>query len=72
MGGMAVFLFSAQTTLRFFRRIGTLAYNAFLSAVFLVASVRLKRNERLAKYWQIPFAFSSLLSLFSSRYSSTD
>lgn len=34
-----------------------LAYYTILSAGFLVAAVWLKRNERLAKYWQISFAF---------------
>lgn len=34
-----------------------LGYQASLSALFLVAAVWLKRDERLSKYWQIAYAF---------------
>ncbi len=47
------------------------AYNVVLSAIFLVAAVWLKRNERLNKYWQVAFAFfiASFAFLFTSFFS---
>lgn len=53
-----------------------LAYNVILSAVFFAASMWLKRDERLGKYWRVAFAFFSgsfafLLTLLFSSGSST-
>jgi membrane protease YdiL (CAAX protease family) len=54
--GVAIFVFGSNY-FTVFPTNENLAYNTVLSAGFLVAAVWLKRNERLAKYWQVAFAF---------------
>ncbi len=48
-----------------------LAYNTVLSAAFSATAVWLKRDERLAKYWPVAFAFfiASFAFLFTSFFS---
>ena len=66
MCGVAVFVFGSNYY-EIFPTNRNIYYNAVLSAVFLIASLWLKRNERLTKYWQIPFAFfiASFVILFT-------
>ncbi len=56
--GVAIFVFGSNY-FTIFPTNKNLAYNMVLSAVFLVASVWLKGNERLARYWRVAFAFFS-------------
>lgn len=66
MCGVAVFVFGSNYY-EIFPTNRNIYYNAVLSAVFLIVSLWLKRNERLTKYWQIPFAFfiASFVILFT-------
>jgi len=65
--GMAIFVFGSNY-FTVFPTNRNLAYNAVLSTVFLVTAIWLKRNERLANYWQVVFAFfiASFAFLFTS------
>jgi len=54
--GLAILVFGSKY-FAIFPTNNNLAYQAFLSALFLVAAVWLKRDERLNQYWQIAFAF---------------
>lgn len=54
--GLAILVFGSKY-FAVFPTNNDLAYQAFLSALFLVAAVWLKRDERLNQYWQIAFAF---------------
>jgi len=66
MCGVAVFVFGSNYY-EIFPTNRNIYYNAVLSVVFLIVSLWLKRNERLTKYWQIPFAFfiASFVILFT-------
>ena len=66
MCSVAVFVFGSNYY-EIFPTNRNIYYNAVLSAVFLIVSLWLKRNERLTKYWQIPFAFfiASFVILFT-------
>jgi membrane protease YdiL (CAAX protease family) len=54
--GVAIFVFGLNYS-AIFPTNKNFGYSAVLSAVFLVAAVWLKHNERLNKYWQVAFAF---------------
>jgi len=66
MCGVTVFVFGSNYY-EIFPTNRNIYYNAVLSAVFLIVSLWLKRNERLTKYWHIPFAFfiASFVILFT-------
>lgn len=68
--GVAIFVFGSNY-FAVFPTNKNLTYNAVLSAIFLVAAVWLKRDERLAKYWQVAFAFfiASFAFLFTLFFS---
>jgi len=53
---------------------GNRSYSAILSAVFLIAAFLLKRNENLAKYWQLAYAFfvASTVNLVSALFAGSN
>ncbi len=56
MAGLAILVFGSNYY-TLFPTNRNLAYNILLSAICLIAAVLMKRAERLARYWQIAFAF---------------
>lgn len=72
---LAIFLFGSNYY-KAFPTNGNSIYSASLSAVFLIAVVRLRRSEKLFKYWQIAYAFFvasavNLVSALFAGYNST-
>ena len=72
---LAIFVFGSNYY-KAFPTNGNSSYSATLSAVFLIAAILLKRNENLAKYWQLAYAFFvastvNLVSALFAGYNST-
>ncbi len=66
---LAIFLFGSNYH-KLFPTNGNSIYSGSLSAVFLIAAVLFKRNEKFAEYWQIAYAFfvASAVNLVSALF----
>lgn len=64
---LAIFLFGSNYY-KAFPTNGNSTYSAGLSAVFLIAAVLFRRSDKLARYWQIAYAFfvASAVNLVSA------
>jgi membrane protease YdiL (CAAX protease family) len=67
--GLAVLLFGSNYYNRF-PTSGNLIYSSCLCAAFLVSAILFKRSEKLARYWQIAYAFfvASAVNLVSTLF----